>query len=304
MKLSVIMPSNSSSGLIIRALDSLIDLGLESVEYLISLDNVSDEIHLLIDEKKNPNIKVFYDTGTLSHVLNLLVERSSGEYIARADDDDIYLPGRLRLQLNYLESRKDVDVVGAGMYLSKDDLICGLKLYPCTHEEICFASLFECNTFPHPLVMGKKSFFSDLKYEHLDAEDYNLWIRGICKGYKYSNLEIPLMIYSLPNYSLVKENAMKQSVNNSITMLLQDYYKIRAESLNLFLNFFSERNRHFNKSCILSQDDFEYFFLQLSSLGMGRNNFMSIIQRYAPDLTTYCKEFLMSTEKSKKLNYQ
>lgn len=40
MKLSVILPSNKSNTAILRSLDSLVDRGLDDVEYLINLDNV------------------------------------------------------------------------------------------------------------------------------------------------------------------------------------------------------------------------------------------------------------------------
>jgi glycosyltransferase involved in cell wall biosynthesis len=292
MKLSVILPSNKSNTAIIRSLDSLIDRGLDGVEYLINLDNVSEKVFDLIVNKNYPNIKIFKTSGTLSEVLNYLVDNSVGEYIARADDDDIYLPGRLRFQINYLDTRRDIDVVGAGMYMQKDDKLQGLKLYPPTHAQICYASLFECHTFAHPLVMGKRSFFSDLKYKNVEAEDFNLWVRGICSGHKYANLEIPLMIYSLPNYNPEKERLMMESVNVSISKLLIRYYKICPERIDLFLNLFSQRNRHLKNNFILKEEDISYFVGQLNSFGHGINELNEVIKRYAPELGHYFGENL------------
>lgn len=284
MKLSVIMPSNKSSENIIRALDSLNFENTDDIEYLINLDKVDKKIEQLIADKKYPNLKIYNDSGSLADILNLLIERSQGEYIARADDDDIYIPNRLAIQLNYLQARKDIDVVGAGMYLFQENNIIGLKLYPPTHDQICIASLFECHTFAHPVVMGRRGFFIDLKYRNVDAEDFDLWVRGICCGYKYSNLEIPLLIYSMPNYSKNRKEEMEKSVNRSITQLLNLYFNVEIEKTDHFLSILSERSRTAESLTTFKKEDLNYLLMKIMSKGLGKNDFFETVRRYADAL--------------------
>ena len=110
------------------------------------------------------------------------------------DADDRSFPERLFLQMKFLETNKDIDVLGSSAsYIGNDMRVVRM---PKTHEAIRL-QMPKSSPFIHPSVIYKRSFIERLggyseKYPR--AEDYELWYRGLDSS-KYHNLEQPLLEY-------------------------------------------------------------------------------------------------------------
>jgi len=285
---SVILPSNKNSYGIVNSLRSLIDDRVDGVEYLVNLDNVSSEVRDQILDLGIGSLKISTHTGSLAETLNVLISSASGEYIARADDDDVYSRGRLKLQVEYLKYRKDVDVVGAAMHTSNQDRPIGRHLYPATHDEICLAALFANNVFAHPVVMARASFFKTLPYRNLPAEDFDLWARGMVGGFRYANLEIPLFTYNLPSYSQERLNSMSESVVRTVYGLLSDFFLIKDLTMELTTILCSYMK------CDLpietQREILSIFVGHLNKIGFGKNCLLSVSARYSPHVYKLLKQ--------------
>jgi hypothetical protein len=226
------------------------------------------------------SLKISTHNGSLAETLNILISSASGEYIARADDDDVYSRGRLKLQLEYLMYRKDVHVVGAAMYTSRHEQPVGRHLYPATHDEICLASLFANNTFAHPVVMARASFFKTLPYRNLPAEDFDLWARGMVGGFRYANLEVPLFTYTLPSYSTEQLQAMSESVVRTVYGILSDFFLIKDLTMELTTVLCSYMKCDFP---LETQRELLAVFLgRINKIGFSRNCLLSVSARYSP----------------------
>ena len=55
-----------------------------------------------------------YGEGDLGRVRNRLLPETDGRYIAFLDADDIWFPGKLKAQINYMEAHPDVGVIFGG----------------------------------------------------------------------------------------------------------------------------------------------------------------------------------------------
>ncbi len=281
-KVSVVLTSNRSTLNILTALDNLVDKSRDDFEYLINLDNVEPSIKQLLESRGYNNLRIFEERLSLSDSLNFLVSAADGQYIARADDDDQYLPRRLALQSQYLDSRDDVDVVGAGMYLRREGEILGVKLYPASHHEIVAACLTDNHAFAHPVVMGRRSFFQEIEYKNIQAEDYDLWVRGIVNGKIFGNLELPLLIYSLPEYSHKKLELIRESLVNSVRTLIRDFFVFADTEDELLLRFF--RSGH-EPSQPLNSDMsnvIQRFLRKVDQQGFGSKTLIRTLLRYSP----------------------
>lgn len=153
--------------------------------------------------------------------LNFGIEAAKGEYIARMDADDISHPSRLEHQLEFLINN-NYDVVGAkaitfGRWYSK-------KKFPVAmnSSEVRLAMLF-MNPVVHPLVMAKASVFKENKYlKHFQwAEDYELWVRLIKKGYKFGVQDEVLLGYRIHPGQV---SSKRRAVQNKITKKIQANY--------------------------------------------------------------------------------
>jgi glycosyltransferase EpsE len=109
---SVIMSSYNSINTIEEAIESIINQTYKNLELLIMDDCSEDGSFEKIDYYKNKfeNIRVFRNKKNLglTKSLNLLIENSSGEYIARQDADDLSFKKRIEEQVKEM-NKHDLD---------------------------------------------------------------------------------------------------------------------------------------------------------------------------------------------------
>lgn len=128
----------------------------------------------------------------LTKSLNIGISKAKGDYIARMDSDDISLPSRFRLQVDFLDSHPDISIVGGSMqeFDSENDNLC-IRRYPVDNED-AISYIYKASPLAHPAVMMRKSIFDDgLKYNenYRTSQDIALWYDVIIAGYKIANLK-------------------------------------------------------------------------------------------------------------------
>ncbi len=224
-RVSIIIPSNKSHSRLSSVISELASqIQNSDCSFLVNLDGAATEQESSIHALGLDSVKVFYEHASLSQVLNFLIEEANTDLIVRADDDDVYLPNRLRSQIDYMEARKDVGVLGSAMYLQLDGVVRGIKYYPEYHDSVATSFLFNCHGIAHPVAVIRKSALGKLRYRDCAAEDMDLWVRLISEGVLFSNLNIPLFIYNLPRYSDSRLRELARSVKQSIGCLLAHYH--------------------------------------------------------------------------------
>jgi hypothetical protein len=116
---------------------------------------------------------------------------------ARIDGDDIWLPERLRRQIDFLDRHPEVAVLGgAAEVIDPDGNTLGILERPIEHERLA-RERFRQNPFIHPTVMIRRRFLEELGgYDESlpRGQDYDLWLRGINR-FRYANLSVPLIRY-------------------------------------------------------------------------------------------------------------
>lgn len=108
---SVIIPTYNRARFLPNAIDSVLNQTYPSIEILViddgSTDNTSEAL-------KPYNDKIRYlsaeHRGT-AHARNLGMQQASGKYIAFLDSDDIYLPFKIALQVEFIESHPKIGMV-------------------------------------------------------------------------------------------------------------------------------------------------------------------------------------------------
>ena len=134
---------------------------------LILLDDGSTDDSLKVArEFKDSRICVYSDgiNKGLAPRLNEIVHMAKGKYIARMDADDIMHPERLKLQVEYLDKHKDIDVVGTEAYsVDRHNRILGKRMMKPIPQKM--ADVFKGSIFIHPTIMGKITWFENNLYE-------------------------------------------------------------------------------------------------------------------------------------------
>ena len=143
----------------------------------------------------------------LAGSLKIAASRSSGEYLARMDSDDISDRDRLMMQVQYLDSNNTVDLLGTSMRLMDErGAVYGKRIYPAKHDDIVKRFRFS-NAVAHPTVMMRRERFDKTGYynsEFVFSEDLELWLRAIAMGLKVENLEEQLLNYRIPKANFTK----------------------------------------------------------------------------------------------------
>lgn len=182
----------------------------QSVESIFAQTVLPSEFVLVIDGKigvelqneicalsqKFPIKEVYLPQNLgLGPALNAGLKHCTNEIVARMDSDDIAAPGRLEKQLELME-KTDADIVSCTVseFEGNIDNVTAVKTVPQTHEEI-MRYLRRRNPFNHPAVVYKKSVITSLGgYRDFKFfEDYELFARALCSGYKGANLQESLL---------------------------------------------------------------------------------------------------------------
>lgn len=215
MKISVLMPVYNGEKYIKEAIDSILQQTFSNFELLIVNDGSNDRSEEIIKNYNDNRIRLLKNERNLGLVktLNIGLDATEGEYVARMDQDDISCPDRLEKQIVFMEKHPEVGVLGTWTkVLREKDIFIGR--YYCNHEEIK-ASLIFSSPMAHPSVMLRKEVMekNNLKYkEGSRTEDYELWSRMI-RYTKFANLSKPLLIYRKHSDSMCSKEAPEQNIN-------------------------------------------------------------------------------------------
>jgi glycosyltransferase involved in cell wall biosynthesis len=263
--ISVILPVYNAVEFIEGAISSILNQTYTNFELIIIDDGSTDNSPELIIKFNDPRIS-FYSRKNEGLVtqLNFGLSVAKGEFIARMDADDLCVPERFELQLNFLRGNSNVRLIGTNFYYidNKGDIIVEKKL-PEFHNEIEFMMPVTASVL-HPTIMTyKKDLEVIMGYykTKLYAEDHDLFLRLIENGCIIHNIQLPLYSYRIGNGSLASRNVETQQNNVYLSGI---GYLNRRYSL-------SERNR------------FEYLFrtglleYYRGDVNKARNIFLRII---------------------------
>ena len=201
-----------------QAVNSIIHQTFQSWE-LILYDDGSDKIGAqyiraaAARDHRIAYIRASQNLG-LAHALNACIERASGRYIARMDDDDIAARDRLEKQYHFLNTHPQFQWVGSNAELFDERGVWGYQKMPEMPEKEDF--LFN-SPYIHPSVMFRRQvliknggYSVDRQYRF--SEDYELFMRLHRKGNRGYNLQEPLLQY-FEDYTSHKKRTYKRRIH-------------------------------------------------------------------------------------------
>lgn len=174
--ISVLMPVYNAERTLLPAMWSVLNQSYENFEFLIYLDGATDNSERIINQFSDPRIKVFSSTENKGIVFarNELIKHAAGGYLAWLDADDIWLPGKLAAQKEYLDVHPEIKILATYVQVRNHQQISEVR-WP-VKPAILDAWLF----FRNPLVQSSIMFRNGLKrwnyekeFEYL--EDYKLY---------------------------------------------------------------------------------------------------------------------------------
>lgn len=220
------MPVHNCEKYVVEAIESVLNQTYGNFEFIIIDDGSNDNTSQIIKEykKKDGRIRILRNEQNIGVVksLNIGLRESIGEYIARIDADDIWLPEKLEKQITYLEKNNDLGMLATSkLNINADGTIREKDKYPETHSyKNIRNNILKRNIFCHSSVIFRKDVFKKVGYydeTFINSEDYEYWMR-IIAATKVEMLEETLVYYRIST-DAISYRRLKQ----------QRYYAIKAK---------------------------------------------------------------------------
>ena len=112
---SIVMPTYNRADLLPGTLESILSQSYDDFELLIVDDGSHDNTEEIIREIQKEDHRVRYlrldENRGIGFARNAGLQHASGKYIALADSDDLWLPGKLKFQVEIMENHREIDIL-------------------------------------------------------------------------------------------------------------------------------------------------------------------------------------------------
>lgn len=204
-KLSVVTTVYNAEKFIKDSINSILSQTFSDFEFIILNDGSKDGTVDIIKSYKDTRIRFFNDVQNrkIPYRRNQGIALANTPYIVIHDGDDISLPHRL--EETYRLFYNNIELFCIGSYATKIDLegkeVGEMNYPPRTHEGCVDLICKKCmNPMIDPSTTFRKDVFDKLGRYTLDkaiytVPDFDLWLKAILGGYRFSNLDFPLIKY-------------------------------------------------------------------------------------------------------------
>jgi len=181
MLVSVIIPVFNGEKYIAHALKSIYCQTYKNFE-VICVDDGSTDSSAGIIRNFESVIYHYQENKGIPAARNIGIKLSQGELIALLNQDDLWLPDKLRLQVNYLLKHPEVAMVHSNINISKNEITISPKTSNNKRHKGIFIFdelylgnfIFSLTVLVRRECLGVSGFFDE---EIRLASDYDLWLR-------------------------------------------------------------------------------------------------------------------------------
>ena len=177
----------------VAAMESIAASSVAPAEILICQDgdlpeSLEDAVHTYARRRGARRVSNPGPKG-LHHNLNRAMGDVRTPYVARADADDINLPGRFEAQVGFVREHPNVAALGGAIIEVRPDGRGRRKAMPLTHDDILRYARWR-NPINHMTAFFRTEAFLDCGgYPDIPMkEDYALWLTMIGRGLRLANL--------------------------------------------------------------------------------------------------------------------
>ena len=205
--ISVVIPIRNAESSVKKSITSVLDQEIKDLEVLCVINGTSDNTEETIKSISDDRVKILHSDPGIVPALNAGIRAAKGDFIARQDADDIWLPTKLVKQINFLKNNSNIDILGTQLKIvdGKGTFLRNSH-YPTENDQICSSVLSGVNAIGHPSVLYRRKVL-DKCAGYFDlfpfAEDMDLWLRAM-PWFRFANLNEELVIYQHipnPNYN-------------------------------------------------------------------------------------------------------
>jgi glycosyltransferase involved in cell wall biosynthesis len=193
---TVVIPTHNRSRFLREAVTSVLAQRGVPLEVLVVDDGSKDETPEVLETFGDFITAVFQPHRGVSAARNHGIRLARGEWIAFLDSDDLWLPGKLEIQMAFLEAHPLLRICQTEEIWIRNGKRLNPRKYHQKPQGHCFPLLLErCLISPSAVVIHRDLFSQVGSFdESLPAcEDYDLWLRIGCR-HPLGLVEEPLIV--------------------------------------------------------------------------------------------------------------
>lgn len=215
---SVVVPVYNAGAYLSACISSILEQTYTNFELLIVDDGSTDVGTDMIAAvaAKDSRIRVIRQvhSGVTQAFINGF-SQSKGALVARMDADDIMLPKRLELQINYLQQHPQIGVVsGMVQYGGSREHQQGYAMHidwlnSLRDEDEIFQARFIDSPVANPSIMFRRELWQvhGGPKEGDFPEDYEQWLRWMEEGVRFGKVHEPVIIWNDPPTRLTRNDS-------------------------------------------------------------------------------------------------
>lgn len=198
--ISVVMTVRDRTTYLDEALGSVLAQTDSDFEFIVVGDGASPEMVARVASWAARDARIRFIVrphAGLAAALNTGTAVARGKYIARIDDDDVALPGRLAAQRRFLDAHPEVAVVGSAYEEIDEQGVVGRTVRPPISREGIERRLLRDNPICHSSAMIRRDALCAIggyRPQFRRAQDFDLWLR-LSERHELRNLPDVLLRY-------------------------------------------------------------------------------------------------------------
>ena len=223
---SIITPCYNASATIAETIESVQSQTYSSWELLIIDDSSTDHSDEIIMKYATQDCRIRYfrtehPSGSPALPRNIGIESARGKYIAFLDSDDIWLPDKLELQMNFM-ANNDYSVIYS-YYEKINHLGERNNRIVKTRHKTTYRNLLKSNSIPLLTAVIARETIGQVRFRQIPQEDFCFWLDIFKHGHEAYNLPVVTALYRVVENS---RSARKVSMFKGYWNVLRNYQNI------------------------------------------------------------------------------
>lgn len=177
---SVVIPTYNRAPMIGQALESVLRQSYSNFELIVVDDGSTDETAVLLDHYQPALTVLSQPHRGVAAARNAGTSASRGKYIAFLDSDDLWLPAKLAVQVEFLKCSTGVEICQTNEIWMRNGRRVNPKLkHRKPSGDVFRRSLDLCLISPSAVMMTRELFdrVGGFDESFVVCEDYDLWLR-------------------------------------------------------------------------------------------------------------------------------
>jgi len=216
---SVIIPAYNQERFIGEAIESILSQSMRDFEILVIDDGSRDRTKGVVLAFRDKVRYFFQPNKGAGAARNAGLERAKGRFIAFLDADDMWLPGKLELQLDVMESSPEVGVAYGAIIVMYENSWRHERVIRSPHELSLEEMLLENPVHTSTVLIRREWFETAGVFDEslIRCQDWEMWFRLRIQGCQFRYIDEVLAKVRFHDSNSTRDH---ESVKRSMFLLL------------------------------------------------------------------------------------